>query len=99
MELIPLWLKLAYTVFAAVTVAVYLKKYPLWNFLWFSDIALIATVPALWLENSLLASMMLVGVLLPELRKLTRITGTGSTSAPASRRSCPRLKRRSCRRW
>jgi hypothetical protein len=66
MELIPLWLKLAYTAFTAVTVAVYVKKYPLWNFLWFSDIALIATVPALWLENSLLASMMLIGVLLPE---------------------------------
>jgi hypothetical protein len=66
MELIPLWLKLAYTAFTAVTVAIYTKKYPLWNFLWFSDIALIATVPALWLENSLLASMMLVGVLLPE---------------------------------
>ena len=67
MELIPLWIKLAYTVFVAVTVAIYAKKYPLWNFLWFSDIALIATVPALWLENNLLASMMLVGVLLPEL--------------------------------
>ena len=67
MELIPLWLKLAYTAFAVVTVAVYVRKYPLWNFLWFSDIALIAAVPALWMENSLLASMMLVGVLLPEL--------------------------------
>jgi len=67
MELIPLWIKVSYTVFAAVTVAVYAVKYPLWNFLWFSDIALIVTVPALWLENSLLASMMLVGVLLPEL--------------------------------
>jgi hypothetical protein len=67
MELIPLWLKLVYTAFTAVTVAIYVKKYPLWNFLWFSDIALIATVPALWFENSLLASMMLVGVLLPEL--------------------------------
>jgi hypothetical protein len=66
MELIPISVKLSYTVFAAVTVAIYAKKYPLWNFLWFSDIALIATVPALWLENSLLASMMLVGVLLPE---------------------------------
>jgi hypothetical protein len=66
MESIPLWLKLAYTAFTAVTVAIYVKKYPLWNFLWGSDIALIATVPALWLENSLLASMMLVGVLLPE---------------------------------
>ena len=66
MELIPLWLKLAYTAFTAVTIVIYIKKYPLWNFLWFSDIALIATVPALWLENSLLASMMLLGVLLPE---------------------------------
>lgn len=66
MELIPLWLKLCYTAFVVVTVAIYAKKYPLWNFLWFSDIALIVTVPALWLENSLLASMMLVGVLLPE---------------------------------
>lgn len=66
-EMIPLWIKLSYTAFAVVTVAVYAVKYPLWNFLWFSDIALIATVPALWLESSLLASMMLVGVLLPEL--------------------------------
>ena len=64
--MIPLWVKLAYTVFVAITVAVYVKKYPLWNFLWFSDIALIATVPALWLESSLIASMMLVSVLLPE---------------------------------
>ena len=66
MELIPLWIKLSYTAFVAATVAIYVRKYPLWNFLWFSDIALLATVPALWLENSLLASMMLVGVLLPE---------------------------------
>ena len=67
MELIPLWIKLSYTAFVVMTVAVYAVKYPLWNFLWFSDIALIVTVPALWLESSLLASMMLVGVLLPEL--------------------------------
>jgi hypothetical protein len=50
-----------------VTVAVYAVKYPLWNFLWGSDIALIATVPALWLESSLLASMMFIGILLPEI--------------------------------
>ena len=67
MEQIPFWIKLTYSAFAALTVVVYTRKYPLWNFLWFSDIALIATVPALWLENSLLASMMLAGVLLPEL--------------------------------
>ena len=67
MELIPLWLKVSYTVFTMVTIAVNLMKYPLWNFLWFSDIALIATVPALWLESSLITSTMLVGVLLPEI--------------------------------
>jgi hypothetical protein len=66
MEVMPLWLKVSYTVYAAVTVAVYARKYPLWNFLWFSDIALIVAVPALWLESSLLASMMLLAILLPE---------------------------------
>lgn len=64
--MIPLWTKLAYTVFVLVTVAVYAVKYPLGNFLWFSDIALLSTAPALWFESSLLASMMLVGILLPE---------------------------------
>ena len=62
----PLWLKVSYTLYAVVTIAVYARKYPWWNFLWFSDIALIVTVPALWLESSLLASMMLLGILLPE---------------------------------
>ena len=65
-ELIPLWLKIAYTVFVLITVGVYVFKYPLGNFLWFSDIALIATTIALWLESALIASMMAVGTLLPE---------------------------------
>ena len=64
--MIPLWIKTAYTLFVAVTVAVYTVKYSLGNFLWFSDIALLTTVPALWLESSLLASMVAVGVILPE---------------------------------
>jgi hypothetical protein len=64
--MIPLWVKVAYTIFAVVTVAVYVVKYPLGNFFWFSDIALVLTVPALWFESSLLASMMTVGLLLPE---------------------------------
>jgi hypothetical protein len=66
MDVMPLWLKLSYTAYTVVTVAVYARKYPLWNFLWFSDIALIVTVPALWLESSLLASMLLLSILLPE---------------------------------
>ncbi len=64
--LIPLWIKLAYTLFVCVTVVIYARKYPLANFLWFSDIALVGMVAALWLENSLLASMMALAVLLPD---------------------------------
>jgi hypothetical protein len=37
------------------------------NFLWASDIALLVTVAAVWLESRLLTGMMAVGVLLPEL--------------------------------
>jgi hypothetical protein len=85
--MVPLWLKLAYTVFVAITVVVYATKYKPGNFLWFSDIALLLTVPALWLESRLLASMMAVGVLLPEAfwnvsffgRLLTRKRITGLT--------------------
>jgi len=64
--MIPLWIKIAYTLFVAVTVVVYSVKYSLGNFLWFSDIALLTSVPALWLESSLLASVIAVGIVLPE---------------------------------
>lgn len=64
--MIPLWIKLVYTIVVVVIVAVYAFKYPPSNFLWFSDIALLTTVPALWFENSLLAGMMTLAVLLPE---------------------------------
>lgn len=63
---IPLWIKIAYTGLLAVILPVYAVRYGWRNFLWFSDIALIATGIALWLESSLIASMMAVGVLLPE---------------------------------
>jgi hypothetical protein len=65
--MIPLWIKITYTLFAAITVAVYAVKYPPGNFLWFSDIALVLTAPALWFESSLLASTLAVGILLPEM--------------------------------
>jgi hypothetical protein len=64
---LPLWLKLAYTGMVAIIVPVYAVRYGWRNFLWFSDIALVATTVALWLESALIASMMAVGVLLPEL--------------------------------
>jgi hypothetical protein len=59
--------KLAYTVFVVVVVAIWLRHYGWRNLLWFSDIALIGAVPALWLESAALASVLAVAVLLPEL--------------------------------
>ncbi len=64
---IPLWLKVAYTAFVAVLVPVYWDKYTPVNFLYFCDVALLLTVPALWLESSYLASMMAVAITLPQL--------------------------------
>lgn len=63
---IPLLLKIAYTGLLTVILPVYAVRYGWRNFLWFSDIALIGTGIALWLENSFIASMMAVAVLLPE---------------------------------
>lgn len=67
MDMFPLWLKIGYTIFVCLLVPVYWVKYGPANFLWFSDIALLLTLPALWFESSLLASMMAVGVLLLEI--------------------------------
>ena len=64
---IPLWLKITYTLFVCSIVPVYWQRYGPANFLWFSDIALLVTVPALWLESPLLASMMALAAVLPEL--------------------------------
>lgn len=66
LTLVPLWLKLAYTAMTAVVLLIYWRKYGPANFLWFSDIALIGSTLALWLESSLIASTLAVGVLLPE---------------------------------
>ena len=64
---IPLWVKLGYTLFVAVLVPIYLRHYGPANFLWFSDVALLATVPGLWAESSLILSAMTVAVGLPEI--------------------------------
>jgi hypothetical protein len=60
---IPLWIKIPYTLLAAVILPVYWVKYGITNFLWFSDIAFFVMVPALWYKNRFLASMMAIGVL------------------------------------
>jgi hypothetical protein len=64
---IPLLLKVIYTLFATCAVVIYARAYPITNFLWFCDVALILTVPALWLQSSLLASMMALAMVLPDI--------------------------------
>jgi hypothetical protein len=60
---IPLWIKIPYTLLAAIILPVYWYKYGVTNFLWFSDIAFFVMVYALWAQNRLAASMMAIGVL------------------------------------
>ena len=60
--MVPLGLKVIYTLFVFALVPIYWRQYGPVNFLWFSDIALLALVPALWLESALLFSMMAVSV-------------------------------------
>lgn len=64
---IPLPVKVLYTLFVCVLVPVYWRHYGPANFLWFSDLALLLTVPALWLESRLLAGTQAVSVVLLEL--------------------------------
>jgi hypothetical protein len=66
-ELVPLWAKILYALFLCVLVPVYWVHWGPRNFLWFSDIALLTTAVALWLESSLLASMTTLAIALPEL--------------------------------
>lgn len=63
---IPLWLKIAFTLFVAVLVPVYWRAYSPWNFLYFCDMALLLTVPAVWLESRLLVSMETLAILIPQ---------------------------------
>ena len=60
--MIPLGLKVGYTIFACALVPIYWRDYGPANFLWFSDIALLALVPALWLDNALRVSMLAISV-------------------------------------
>ena len=61
------WLKIVYTAFVAVLVPAYINHYGPANFLWLSDIALLAGLIALWLRLPLLVSMQTIAVLVPEI--------------------------------
>ncbi len=58
----PLWFRIVYLIFVAVLVPSYAIQYPLVNFLWFSNIALVVGLIAAWLGSPRLASMALISV-------------------------------------
>ncbi len=62
--MLPLWLKLVYLLFVAVLVPVYTLHHGVASFFWFSNLALVLGLVAVWLEHRRLASMMLVSVFL-----------------------------------
>ena len=75
-QLVPLWVKILYTVFIIVLVPHYLRVYGPTNFLYFCDVALFLTLASLWSESALLASVSMVGILLPQLLWILDFLGT-----------------------
>jgi hypothetical protein len=67
MTCVPSWLKLTYTVLVVALAPVFAYEYGLRNFLWFSNVALLTTLLAIWLRSRLLISMMTVAVVVPEI--------------------------------
>ena len=67
MRCVPRALRTVYTVLVCVLVPVYVWRYGFGTFLWFSNIALLTTLAAIWLRNRLLLSMMALAVFLPEI--------------------------------
>lgn len=63
----PAWIKIPYTVFVGLLIPVYWVAHGPANFLWFSDVALFGALIALWFAHRLIASMMALAVLLPEI--------------------------------
>lgn len=66
-EQFPLWLKIGYTAFVCVLVPIYWRHYGPGNFLWFSDACLLIAVVAIWLESSLLTSIVALAILVLDL--------------------------------
>jgi hypothetical protein len=64
---IPIALKVVYSAYIAVLVPFYWVTYSPWNFLYFCDLALLLTLPALWLESPLLISLPAVGIFVPQM--------------------------------
>ena len=72
---VPLWLKLAWSLWMAVWIPVYWLQHGPANFLWLCDVANFVIAAALWLESPLLMSSQAVGVLAIQLAWATDFLG------------------------
>lgn len=61
---VPLWLKIAWTVWVLVWAPVYLRQYGVQNFLYFCDLGNILIGVGLWMESPLIFSWQATGLLL-----------------------------------
>ena len=61
---LPLWLKVAWTIWVAVWIPLYWKQWGPSTFLWFCDLANLLILAALWTESALIFSWQAVSVLL-----------------------------------
>lgn len=73
---LPLWLKIAWTVFLLVWVPVYWHQYGFQNFLYFCDLGNFFIAAALWMESSLLFSWQATGLLLFQTLYTVDLIGT-----------------------
>lgn len=63
-SLVPLWLKVSWTVWVLIWAPIYFRQYGAHNFLFYCDLGNIFIGAALWLESALIFSWQAVGLLL-----------------------------------
>lgn len=61
---LPLWLKIAWSVWVAVWIPIYWRQYGAQNFLYFCDLGNLLVLAGLWLESGLIFSWQATGLLL-----------------------------------
>jgi hypothetical protein len=73
--MVPLWLKIAWSIWVAVWVPVYWSHYGVQNFLYFCDLGNLFILVALWLESRVIFSWQAAGLLLFQMLYILDLTG------------------------
>lgn len=73
---VPLWLKIAWTIWLVVWAPIYYRQYGLQNFLFFCDIGNILICAGLWLESPLIFSWQACGLLIFQTLYMVDLAGS-----------------------